>query len=291
MSGSAIDWNWVTSAIDDLTLNYGDPFLQVGKVMHFWFGVLILIVYCWKWLTEGGFSLRGFTLFVGLFLISGWMLENYNRPLPWDSQNSFKTWIPSMATDLANTIENTRYDLFMNRVVDVASNLQKPTITIYSIDVWAIGMYWLVEIDMWILGAILLVPIALSFIAIGMGAIQFPLVIPCMMWPRLSHYFWSGLNYIIKYSFYRVWAAMLTFVWAGIMVQFLDHIILPDLPNHTYSLAQFTGMTPIVMILLNGACIYMVFYLPRMLQDFFGGGASAGSTFLPAVVNAGRLFA
>jgi hypothetical protein len=284
MNPTTIDWAWVTHAIDDLTLGYGDPFLQLGNVEHFWLGVIMLIIYSARWLLEGGFSIKGFMLFVGLFLVTGWMLQYYNQPLPF-SQSSVKTFFPDIARDLANVVANSRMDNLIQRTVDIASNLEHPTLSLVSFDVWAAGMYWLVEIDMWIISAFMLFPIAVAFIAIALGATMYPLVIPYLMAPSLSWLFWNGLTYIIKYSFYRVWAMMLTYVWAGIITQFLGIVIQPDLAHHTYSLAQFTGMVPIVMILMNVTCIWMIFYLPRFLSDFFGGTASGGGSFGPGVVN------
>lgn len=281
---SAIDWNWVTRAIDDLTLNYGDPFLQIGLLIHFWLGVIVLILYSMKWLLEGSFSIKGFMMFVGLFIASGWMLAYYNTPLPFSSY-SFKQFIPGIAADLSNIIANSRMDQVIQRTLAIANNLQKPTITLASLDLWGLVQYWLIEIYMWFLSAFMLVPIAVSFIAVALGAIMWPIVIPFMMVPKLSWLFWSALTYIIKYSFFRVWAIMLTYVIAGVYTQFLDQIILPDLPAQHYSLAQFTGMTPIVMILFLIVFIWMVFALPKLLTDFFSGTASGGSNFLSSVTN------
>lgn len=239
----------------------------------------MLIFYAGKWAIEGEFSIRGFLHFVGIYLLSFFWLQYYNHPLPWTSSSS-KTLFPDMAADLANIIANSRFDSAMQRVLDIANNLQHP-----ALDAWAILTYINVEVQMWFIGGLLLLPIGLGFIAIGLGAVFLPLVIPFMMVPRLSWLFWSGITYMVKYSFYRVWAVMLTYVWAGILIRFLDSSIFTDMPNNTYSLAQFTGMVPIVLIFLNGLCMWTCLCLPGFLADFFNGTASTGgSGFLSNVL-------
>lgn len=275
-----MNFAWITSTIDDLTMNYGDPFLQIGNGMLFWLGVIILLVYAGKWILEGSNSMiTGFMHFICLYLVAQTMLHYYNTPLPF-STSSFKHLFPDMAADLANTLNNSRYDQMVSRVVAIADHLERP-----GWDVWAIATYVMVEVDMMFMGAVLLLPIGLGFIALGMGSLVWPLAIPWIIVPRMSWLFWNGLSYMLKYSFYRVWAAMLTYVWAGIMVQCVDNLVFQDLPGGSYSLAQFTAKTVIALIFLNGCCLWMVVYLPSMLSDWFGGGASGGGRFMPGVVN------
>jgi hypothetical protein len=179
---------------------------------------------------------------------------------------------------LANTISNTMYDNATARVIDIFDHLENP-----GVDAGAILAYVLVKLFMLFMGVILIAPIAFGFVALGMGAVLWPVFIPWIIVPKLSWLFWNPTTYMLKYSFFRVFATMLTFVFAGVMVQLIDGAVYQDLPNHQYSLAQFDGLLLIGMIGIGAVCTWMVLKLPSLVGDWFGGSANAGNSF-PSMV-------
>jgi len=279
-------WRWVLEVLDDLTQNFGDPFIAVANVEMFWIAVCMLMGFSFVWAIRGGNSIiTGFMHFLLLFLVTQTLIHYYSTPLP-GMHSSFKLLIPNIATELADTISISRYDMAVQRIIYVADNLEKPTFSLTSgLDISAIVLYLFVTVDMWLLGGFLMLPLLLSFVALGIISVLWPVFIPWLMVPRLSYLFWNSLNSIIKYSFLRVAAQALTFVWAGIIMSCIDHLVFPDMPGHTYSIAQFTGKVMMALFGLNGACIYCIFALPGIVTDMISGGASAGSKFLSSVAS------
>jgi hypothetical protein len=279
-------WTWVLSEIDNLTMNFGDPFIRVANVEMFWIAVVMLMGFSFVWVIRGGNSIiTGFMHFLFLLLVTQTLIHYYSTPLPGMS-SSFKLLIPNLTTDLANTISASRYDMALGRIIYVLDHLEKPTISLTTgVDLSAIVLYLFVTADMWFLGGILMLPMLLGFVALGIISVVWPVFIPWLMVPRLSYLFWNSLNAVIKYSFYRVFAQALTFVWAGICMQCIDHLVFPDLPDHTYSMAQFTATVIVSFVALTGGCIACIVAFPGIVTDMISGGASAGSRFLSSAVN------
>jgi hypothetical protein len=297
------EWTWVLDQINQFTLEYGDPVLRLG--LDEWAGILAanIIIYSIKWADRSEEeSISGFKHLITLAIVSLFMLHYYSTPFP-AIGNDFKHLIPDMATSVANIIEQSRYDQAMHRVTHLIDHLEQPNLNFLTgaIDAHAIIAYGLVELSMVFLGSLLMIPIGLSFIALAIGSVMWPLFIPWMMVPRMSWLFWSPLNYIIKYSFYRVWAVALTYIIAGICSTWLDHVFKLDMTTEiagktveVYSLAQVTGMTMIGLVFLLIMSLIAIFELGNMLRDYFGGGAGAGSNLIgtgSSIISAGRSFA
>jgi hypothetical protein len=279
-------WMWVLTEIDTLTLGFGDPFIAVANVEMFWISVVMLMGYSFAWAIRGGNSIiTGFMHFLFLLLVTQTIIHYYNTPLP-GMRSSFKLLIPNIATELANTISMSRYDMALQRIIYVADNLEKPAFSLTTgIDISAIILYAFVTFDMWLLGGFLMIPMLLGFVAFGIISVIWPVFIPWLMVPRMSYLFWNSLNAAIKYNFFRVAAQALTFVWAGIIMSCIDHLVFPDMPGHTYSIGQFTTKVVISLLGLNMACIVCIFALPGIVTDMISGGASAGGKFLTAVAS------
>ena len=63
-----------------------------------------------------------------------------------------------------------------------------------------------------------------GFVAIGIGTLLGPLMVPFILVPRFSWIFYNWISYTIKYSFYQVVANALVFVWAGAFVFVVNNI-------------------------------------------------------------------
>lgn len=285
------EWSWFFSQIDALTMSYGDPFLQIGKGLYIALGVAVLIVYTTKWGVVTEESIGGLIHFFSLLLVVGFILGNYNvgHPPPIGIGTPLKTLLPDIATNLANVIESTRYDEAMKRCSFLIDHIQSPEINILHgvLDFHGIIAYGVVEIAMVILGSLLMLPMGVAFIFLGIGSVIWPIFIPWLIVPRMAWLFWNSLSYILKYSFYRVFASAITFVISGICVQMIDHALTLDahteIAGHAvqqYSLAQFTGMTLIGFVFLIALALWSIKELPNALRELFSGAAGAGATFM-----------
>lgn len=290
------EWSWVLSQIDSFTMDYGNPLLQLG--MDEWAGILaaVLIIYSIKWMDRADEeSISGFKHILALAIVSLFVLHYYSTPFWAIGGNDFKHLIPDIATYIANLIENSRYDQAMHRVGYLLDHLEEPNLNFITgvVDAHAIVAYCIVEVSMISLGSLLMLPIGLSFIALGIGSTLWPLFIPWLMVPRMNWLFWNPLSYMIKYSFYRVWAVGLTYIMAGVCNTWIDHALALDMTTEVagqtvpvYSLSQFTAMTLIGLVFLLIMCVLFILELGNMLRDFFGGGAGAGSNLIGTVARA-----
>jgi hypothetical protein len=285
------NWGWLFSQVDALTMNYGDPFLEVGKGLYIALAVGILIIYTTKWAVTSEESIGGLLHFVSLLLVVGFILGNYNtsNPPPIGVGTPIKTLIPDSIANLADVIESTRYDEAMKRCSFIMDHLESPEIDMWhgAIDAHGLFAYVLVEVVMAILGAILMLPMMVGVIFLGIGALIWPLFIPWLIVPRMSWLFWNSLSYIIKYSFYPLFSVAITFVLSGVLVQMIDHALTLDKQTEIagkvvqqYSLQQFTGMTLITFVAIIPMAIWSMKEMPNALRELFSGSAGAGSTFM-----------
>src|SRR4051812_7970899 len=119
-------WTWVLTELDNLTMNFGDPFIAVANVEMFWIAVCMLMGFSFVWAIRGGNSIiTGFMHFLLLFLVTQTLVHYYSTPLP-GMRSSFKLLIPNIATELANTISMSRYDMAIGRIIYVADHMEKP---------------------------------------------------------------------------------------------------------------------------------------------------------------------
>jgi hypothetical protein len=290
------EWSWVLSQIDSFTMDYGNPLLQLG--LDEWAGILaaVIIIYSSKFADRSEEeSISGFKHILCLAVVSLLILHYYATPWWVLGGNDFKHLIPDIATYIADIIEQSRYDQAMHRIGFLLDHMQQPEVSLLSgiVPVHDIIAYGLIEVSMILLGSLLMLPIGLSFIALGIGSVMWPVFIPWLMVPRVNWLFWNPLSYIIKYSFYRVWAVALTYVIAGIVSTWIDRALALDMTTeiagHTvevYSLSQFTGMTMIGLFFLVIMSTIFIFELGNMLRDFFGGGAGAGSNLIGTATRA-----
>lgn len=286
-----MEWTWFFSQIDAFTMSYGDPFLQIGKGLYVALGVACLIIYATKWGVAVEESIGGLLHFIALLLVVGFILGNYNvaNPPPIGIGTPIKTLIPDVATNLTNIIEQGRYDEAMKRCSFLIDHIQSPQIDIWHavIDFHGIIVYAVIEFTMVLLGSLLMFPMLVSAIFLGIGAVIWPLFIPWLIIPRMSWLFWNSLSYMLKYSFYRLFAVAITFVISGVVVQMVDHAVTLDtnseIAGHMvqqYSLQQFTGMTLIVFTALIPISIWTIKEITSAIGGLFSGAAGAGATFM-----------
>jgi hypothetical protein len=273
----------VTSAVDDLVTSGSPLFLSTGNDLLTAIGIIMLVIYGLKWATHSAsrhhpeFDFPGVIHFFALFLIAEAMLRYYDAPLPWTS-SSFHQILPDTARQLAGTIDLTSMDALLGRINSIVTTTERPGITDPLMFVVYIGLL----IDMILIEGILFAVTILGFIAVGIGSVLGPIFIPWLIVPRLSWLFWNWIQFMLQYSFYRVVASALTFVWTTVIVKFLDNAVQGD-----YSLAHFLLML-VPLGMLNIGMIFSVFRVTSFVSDLFKGTAAAGGGLAGSVAGAIR---
>lgn len=265
-----LDFNWIGGAITSLVTGYSGLFLAEGQnILRYVMIAVLVIAGCKIALIPGPWGIVEAFRVLAMYFVASTMLHYYNAPLPW-SGSSLSSLLPDAAHTYANWIDQERLDILFQHIADLVKNLQHPSFADWAM----IPVYWFVEIDMFLIEGILFAATALGFVALGIGALLGPLFIPWLLVPRLSWLFWNWLSFMLQYSFYRVVAAALTYVWASATIGFFDHAV-----NGNYSLAYWVALLP-AMVVLTIALAWSIVKITSYTHDLFHGSSSAGGGFL-----------
>jgi hypothetical protein len=273
----------VTSAIDSLMTSTGPVFLSTGNDLLTAIAVIMLVIYGLKWATHSAsrhhpeFDFPGVIHFFSLFLIAEAMLRYYNVPLPW-TDSSFHQIFPETARQLAATIDLTNLNTLLGDITAIVGGTERPSIA----NPLMFFVYVFIMLEMILIEGVLFGVTILGFIAIGIGSVLGPIFIPWLIVPRLSWLFWNWIQFMLQYSFYRVVASALTFVWTTVMVKFFESAVQGD-----YSLAHFLIML-VPLGMLNIGMIFSVFRVTSFVSDLFKGTAAAGGGLAGSVAGAIR---
>ena len=178
------------------------------------------------------FDLPGAIHFFTLFLIAECFLRYYAVPLPWGG-SSIGSILPDTARQYAAWLDLTALDTLAKRITVILAGAQQPG----SFDVFMIPVYFSMLFFLLVSQALLFAMTTVGFIAVGIGTVLGPLFIPWLLVPKLSWLFWNWVSFMLQYSFYKVVASALTFVWANVMVTFIDKAVGRGLLTGTLSAA------------------------------------------------------
>jgi TrbL/VirB6 plasmid conjugal transfer protein len=271
-SGSVDYITMVTSSVDHLVTSGSPLFLSTGSQLLSAIGVIMLIVYGLKWAAFSAsrhhpeFDFPGLIHFFGLFLIAEAMLRYYNVPLPWGG-SSFHQILPDTARQLSGIIDISSLNTVLGRMSAIITGTERPSV----MNPLMLFVYACVMFDMALIEGILFAVTVLGFIAVGIGSLLGPLFIPWLIVPRLNWLFWNWIQFMLQYSFYRVVASALVYIWTNVIVGFLDSSVHGD-----YSLPHFLLLI-VPFGMLNVALFFSVFKVTSFVSDLFKGTAAAGS--------------
>ena len=158
--------------------------------------------------------------FFFLFLLGETMLRYWNAPLGLLGGHNVHQIIPVIAYDLANKINIAALDTLTSQVDNILKNTPFPGATQFL----EIGLYFEFTGLLILADGVLFVLTLLSFVAIGIGTLVGPLLVPFILVPRFNWLFYNWLSYTIKYSFYQVVANALTFIWANAFVFVINNL-------------------------------------------------------------------
>lgn len=278
------DMGWLLDPLDELTTQYSDLFVKAGKEELVAFAGIIFVFYAFKHGIHGGI-MRFLMQFGLLFWVAADLLQYYNTPLPHASFSVHQAF-QVFATGLADQIDLKRMDLLFSNVATILSHLERPALT----DIDGILVHFFIELVMWVIQAALYVVTAMSFLALGIGSLLGPILIPTIIIPKLSQMFWNWVQFMLQYSFYRVGAAALVFVASTALNTFFTrtlHTSVCGSDRSCYDIAQMLIIFP-KLIVFVAAVVAGVFKLGSMMSDLFKGSSMAGANMASTVAGVAK---
>lgn len=271
-SGSIDFVSTVTASIDKLVMSGSPVFLAEGNKLLTSLAIIMLVIFAIKAgiaVASGHhvrFDLPGAVSFLALFVIAEAMLRFYYASLPWAS-SSVSSLLPDTARQYAAAIDLTALNTVADRIHAILAGVERPSF----VNPVMVGIYFMVIGLLAVVQGVLFCVNIVAFIAVGIASLLGPLLVPWLIVPRLSWLFWNWLSFMLKYSFYRVIASAITFIWANVLVTFLDSSVHGD-----YTLTHMLLMI-VPLGMLSIGMIYSVFRVGHFVSDLFQGAASAGA--------------
>lgn len=273
VTSSTVDYvTTITDAIDSLVTADGGVFITAGHQILTSIGIIMLVVCGLRLAGEsasrhhGEFGFPALIQFFAVFLVAETLMRYYQAPLPWTSV-SVSRLLPDTARFFAGTLDLTVLDNLLTKVNAIVSGTEQPSF----LNPLMIVVYFSILLDMVLIQGILFAVNILAFVFIGIGSLLGPLFIPWLVVPKLSWLFWNWVQFMLQYSFYRVVASALTYVWATVLVTFIDKSVHGD-----YTLAHFLLLL-VPLGVLNIGLLYSVFKIGSVVSDLFKGTAGAAS--------------
>jgi type IV secretory pathway VirB6-like protein len=109
-----------------------------------------------------------------------------------------------------------------------------------------------------------------GFIALGVGTLFGPLLIPWILVPQVRHYFYGWINFSLKFAMYAVVAAAQAFIWATATDKFVMTAIAGD-----FSLKHLLNSLVGLGILTLGSVLGLL-STGSLVNDLFSGSAHGG---------------
>jgi hypothetical protein len=222
----------------------------------------------WEYLTGNHiFSGEHFWRVLIRYLIAYNLLRYYNDPLPLVGYN-FHQLFTEEAKWMQAQINIAVLNRFLQQIQTMWARMEKP----HPLNVPATLMYIWIGLDMAAIECALFVITAYSFWAVGVGIILGPFFIVAYLFRATSHFFWAWVNYMVKYSLYRVIASAVVAVFANVILNFITTTVHGDYSlGHLWAIAlSFT----VVIIAGLFACLKV----GQLVNDLTTGTAFAGAS-------------
>jgi hypothetical protein len=261
----------ITGAAANLVTNYDPIFKPVGDEI-FTTITIVMIIVCGKKVIfstsryeyEAGLAYT--KSFVGHWLVGWTCLAFYDFPL-WGGMSIHQV-IPMIASFLAAKINTAIVDTTMADMTKAISGMSLPSVFAPGEMVAYIGVMVLSIV----LEAVLVLASSFSFVALGVGTLLGPILISFIIVPWLRHWFFSWINFSVKFGMFAVVAAAQSFIWATAADNFINTFIAGD-----YSLAHMLTSIAGLGIITLGAVLGLL-STGALVNDLFGGSAHGGGS-------------
>jgi hypothetical protein len=271
--------SYVTNALNALVAPTAGIFLGEAIPLLNKLGLFALVIGALKWtydylVGDHIFSGESYWKVLIRFLICYNLLRYYNAPLPLIGYN-FHQIFTEEGRWMAAQINISTLDLFLTKVHQIWGGMEKP----HVYDIGATILYFGVALDMIIIELALFAITALSFWAIGIGIILGPFFIVSYLFRATQHFFWAWVNYMIKYSLYRVVAACIVALFSNVLLNFIANST-----HGNYSLGQFSAIFITLTVICCAGAIACL-KVGSFVNDLTTGSAYAGSSIPIPIVN------
>jgi hypothetical protein len=259
----------ITGAAANLVINEEPIFKPVGDTI-FASLTVVMIVVCGKKIifstsdAEYHAGLAYLKSFLGHWLVGWTCLAFYDVPL-WGGMSIHQV-IPMIATFLANKINLAIVDTTVTDMQTVISGMPMPALFAPA-EVFTYGM---VMLQSMVMEAVLVLASSFSFVALGVGTLFGPILISVIIVPWLRHWFFSWINFSVKFGMFAVVAAAQAFVWATAADSFIINFVAGN-----YTLAHLLTSLVGLGIITLGAILGLL-STGSLVNDLFGGSAHGG---------------
>ncbi len=261
----------ITGAAANLVINEEPIFKPVGDTI-FASLTVVMIVVCGKKIifstshAEYHAGLAYLKSFLGHWLVGWTCLAFYDVPL-WGGMSIHQV-IPMIATFLAGKINLAIVNTAMDDIQTVISKMPMPALFAPA-EVFTYGMVMLLSM---VMEAVLVLASSFSFIALGVGTLFGPILISVIIVPWLRHWFFSWINFSVKFAMFAVVAAAQAFIWATAADNFILNFV-----AGSYTLPHLLTSLLGLGIITVGAVLGLL-STASLVNDLFGGSAHAGGS-------------
>jgi hypothetical protein len=238
-------------------------FRSFTMIVVVWFGVKI-------WLSRWDMQWDAFADLFMMLAIGLTMITYYSAPIPGYGISFYKI-ITNEAQYLAKQIHGGIVNDIHQRLNSIYFSMESPglsaLINLMEVIRWAITIALLVVAQ-----AAIFFVITFGYVVCSVAILLGPIFIPFFIFPKMEWIFWGWLRALIQYAFYPVVAYGYLFVWAHLIIRFVDT---HPPPWDGVRLANL--FLPFCSLLLSLA--YGIWKIPSVVNSFFSG--KSGETVTP----------
>ena len=265
----------VVQSITELLTRHSDMFVAMGGNLFRGFAIILISWFGAKVALSASNEHQAFHFgnFASLLLTISFgfaMITYYDSPIP-GFGISFKNLILDQSFYLARQIEVSTIEEIQQRLTEVYLTMERPTLLrgVYIVH------YFLILVAIILAQMAVFAVIAFGYVAMAVIVLVGPIFIPFFIVPHMEWMFWGWLRAFIQYSFYQVVANAFVFVFAQLLLHFLD-LYPPPFDSATISIL----FVQLVFLLLS--FVYGVLKIPSLVNSIFSG--RSGESALPRAI-------
>lgn len=258
--------------LGQLMIGHASIFEALGNTMFMAFAGISLT---WFWIEVAlkgeGIPMDRFANWMMTFAIGLAMTRFYSVPIP-GLGISFYHIIVDQGTYLANYINAEMVSRLSSRIFDLYMSMESPSWWDMATNAKDVIRYAIIVLVLAFALIAVFFVIALGYIAVAIGVLIGPCMIPFFILPKMEWVFWGWVRALIQYSFYPVFANAYLFVMGNLFINFTDHAG-TDLSGGRM-VVMFVPLVSLLMALALGTL-----KIPSICNSYYTGrsGESAAS--------------
>jgi len=272
----------VDSVVNSLISQQSGAFLSLGQTLLTSFGVILFAITGARMAMAASghhfaeVDMWGLVRLTGTFVFAEFLLRYYVVPMPW-SGSSVHQLLPDGAQQLSAFLNLSALNALLTQMNSLFTGLVAPNLwNVSALVGYCAGLGLLV-----IMQGLLFAVNMIGIVGLALGILFGPLLIPFMILPSTASLFRHWLSFMINVSMYRVLAAALTFIWANVLVSFIQSIA---------SAGDFGPETLFVrlpvLVMFTVAMGWSCFKIPSWTGELFGHVVGVAQQFSDSATNA-----